>query len=273
MAEIKPLASLSSGLLARKGAAKPAMRRQGLSAFSSNDTPMPDFQDDLGWNDMGYDVDPQHEKNAEPVDAEALKNANPLMGAVPEVVRQRDDLADRLKASDTAAHAAGEMHRPDDAPLKQDSPDEPEDLISETDVDTDTQPSFRETLSSTGAPIALENSPLAVKKSAVRTPSDMPAHLPVHDESDHAADSEASLPAIKAVPRPRSTKAKAPATSPGKRAAFTLRVDPERHLKLRLACALGNVSAQQFVTDALDAYLKTVPELDDLANKVPAHRN
>jgi hypothetical protein len=43
----KPIASLSSGLLARKGQARPAMRRHtGLAALSGAD-------DDLGWNDMG----------------------------------------------------------------------------------------------------------------------------------------------------------------------------------------------------------------------------
>src|SRR5690606_6358182 len=57
MGEPKPLASLSAGLLARKGAARPAMRRQPLGSG-----PAPLVQpgyDDLGWNDMGYDVDPQ----------------------------------------------------------------------------------------------------------------------------------------------------------------------------------------------------------------------
>ena len=46
MAETKPFASLSSGLLARKGAAKPAMRPQGFASFGSS-------LEDLGWNDMG----------------------------------------------------------------------------------------------------------------------------------------------------------------------------------------------------------------------------
>ena len=54
----------------------------------------------------------------------------------------------------------------------------------------------------------------------------------------------------------------------GKRAAFTLRLDPERHLKLRLACTLTNRSAQQIVTDALDAKLGEMPELDALAAQV-----
>lgn len=39
------------------------------------------------------------------------------------------------------------------------------------------------------------------------------------------------------------------------RAAFTLRLDPERHLRLRLACAYSRTSAQAVVTAALDAYL------------------
>ena len=56
MAEPKPLASLTSGLLARKGAAQPAMRRpmMGFGRTVGNAVP----QDDLGWNDMGFDVEP-----------------------------------------------------------------------------------------------------------------------------------------------------------------------------------------------------------------------
>ena len=47
MSEPKPFASLSSGLLARKGAAKPAMRPQGFGQMGMG-------VEDLGWNDMGY---------------------------------------------------------------------------------------------------------------------------------------------------------------------------------------------------------------------------
>lgn len=49
----KPFASLSSGLLARKGQARPAMRRQSTLAEAG---------DALGWNDMGEPLplpDPQ----------------------------------------------------------------------------------------------------------------------------------------------------------------------------------------------------------------------
>jgi len=54
------------------------------------------------------------------------------------------------------------------------------------------------------------------------------------------------------------------------KAAFTLRLDPDRHLRLRLACAVDHRSAQQIVTQALDEYLSAIPELDVLADKVPA---
>lgn len=54
----------------------------------------------------------------------------------------------------------------------------------------------------------------------------------------------------------------------GRRAAFTLRVDAERHLKLRLACTLSNRSAQQLVTEALDRLLDEYPDVASLAAQV-----
>jgi hypothetical protein len=58
------------------------------------------------------------------------------------------------------------------------------------------------------------------------------------------------------------------ALAAGRRAAFTLRVDEARHLKLRLACTVMGRSAQQLVTQALDRLLEDLPELDDLAKRV-----
>ena len=54
---------------------------------------------------------------------------------------------------------------------------------------------------------------------------------------------------------PRPVKAKA---------AFTLRLDADRHLLLRLASALANRSSQHLVTEALDAFLDRQPGLDAL---------
>src|SRR6476620_6109111 len=50
-----PYASLSSGLLARKGGAKPAMRPQGFNNFGNNSLGggFGGSLEDLGWNDMG----------------------------------------------------------------------------------------------------------------------------------------------------------------------------------------------------------------------------
>lgn len=56
----------------------------------------------------------------------------------------------------------------------------------------------------------------------------------------------------------------------GAKAAFTLRLDAERHLRLRLACAVNNRSAQQIVTQALDAFLNSQPQVEALAQQVPA---
>ena len=62
-----------------------------------------------------------------------------------------------------------------------------------------------------------------------------------------------------------------PRAAPGAKgkAAFTLRLDPSRHLKLRLACAVNGRSAQQLVTDALDQLLSEMPELDSMAERAP----
>jgi hypothetical protein len=48
-------------------------------------------------------------------------------------------------------------------------------------------------------------------------------------------------------------------TAAKSRKAFTLRLDAERHARLRLAVAGQGRSAQQLVTEALDAFLATVP--------------
>ena len=58
-------------------------------------------------------------------------------------------------------------------------------------------------------------------------------------------------------------------TQHGGKAAFTLRVDADRHLRLRLASAITNRSAQDLVTEALDALLGAVPEVEALVAQLP----
>jgi len=62
------------------------------------------------------------------------------------------------------------------------------------------------------------------------------------------------------------------ALAQGGRSAFTLRLDAERHLRLRLACTLDDRSAQALVTDALDRLLADMPEIDGLAKQVSKRR-
>ncbi|ATW05619.1 hypothetical protein [Sphingorhabdus sp. YGSMI21] len=213
MSDPKPLASLSSSLLARKGGAKPAMRRQGYTNFPDHGSDLDGaIHEDLGWDDMGYDVDPDHD--AHPVE----HIHNPLAGAIPNpgaaVRQQQEEIAAKLGVK----------------PSTEDS--------TKTDA---------ENAGDTPVPLSISRDvqTLAKKPSVLES-----ARLP-------KAEPRKPRPATKS----RTRKAKT---------AFTLRLDPERHLKLRLATAVKNISAQQLVTRAVDEYLKTIPELDDLAERVPS---
>lgn len=66
----------------------------------------------------------------------------------------------------------------------------------------------------------------------------------------------------------RTTDAQPKKAKGNRRAAFTLRLDSERHLKLRLACTIRNRSAQQLVTEALDQLLGNMSDLETLAAQV-----
>lgn len=167
MAEPKPLASLTSGLLARKGAAQPAMRRP-VMGFGQQATAAL-LQDDLGWNDMGFDVTEPEPVPAEPRAVVGLTPMTqpPVAAPVPTVMVEREELAERMEA--------------------------------------------------------------AVKTIA---------------------------PAKRAATK-------------GRKAAFTLRLDADRHLKLRLASAVVGRSAQQMMTEALDNFLAALPEIDKLAQQLP----
>src|SRR4029453_2563265 len=101
--EPKPFASLSSGLLARKGAARPAMRPQGFGGQSGAGL------EDLGWNDMGFEApkpaeterDTDHDAFGEELAPHPLRN--PLAALTPvgsPVHEQQSEIVDRLKAAD-----------------------------------------------------------------------------------------------------------------------------------------------------------------------------
>lgn len=68
--------------------------------------------------------------------------------------------------------------------------------------------------------------------------------------------------------RAEAAKPKTKAAKAGRRAAFTLRLDADRHLKLRLAATMQGKSAQCVVTEALDALLEQIDDLDALAKRM-----
>ncbi len=147
----KPLAALSSGLLARKGQARPAMRPQGYASLSPTTA-----LEDLGWNDMGPAPEPE----------------------LPPVLIERAALKEEVEQV---------------------------------------------------AEIAVAPDPVAVAA---------------------------------ALSEPRATGRS--------KAAFTLRLDARRHLRLRLASAVTHRSSQALLIQALDTLLDTLPEVEALARQCPA---
>jgi hypothetical protein len=227
MAETKPFASLSSGLLARKGAAKPAMRPQGFGSFGSS-------LEDLGWNDMGHAPGALHDINEGhdlpehvPSSIEALTPAPGGRAHVepPAVVEQQRELEARL------------------------TPPEPEpEAELETEPELETEAEFE-------APEA-----------------EAPTEPEAEPEPEPKVQALSEARVVK-LPRSRVTATRAPVAAVRAKAAFTLRLDPERHLNLRLACALSRRSAQQLVTEALDIFLDSLPELEAFSGHVPGQSN
>lgn len=84
-------------------------------------------------------------------------------------------------------------------------------------------------------------------------------------EPERAPVAAAVSPVQALAPAP----SRSPRAAPGShgKAAFTLRLDGERHLRLRLVCAVQHRSAQQIVTQALDEFLARQPDNASLAGK------
>ena len=213
--EAKPFASLSSGLLARKGAARPAMRPQGFGQVGNG-------LEDLGWNDMGFEPpkaaeaprDEDHDAFGEDVVEHPRAHPTGLTPVGSPVHEQQAEIVARV----VDAAEAGDAEIDETAEL----------FESEAEVEA------------------------------------APAPLPVKAKS---FVSKPAVVAVVPVPAPRRAPRARSAAGSKSKAAFTLRLDPNRHLKLRLACAVDGRSAQQLVTDALDQLLERMPELDGLADK------
>jgi hypothetical protein len=195
MNEPRAYASLSSGLLARKGTAKPAMRPQGFTGF-----------EDLGWNDMGH----------EPAPEEAFDAA---------------DLPEHVPSSIAALTPAPRHVKPVPAGAEAEAGAEEPEVVAQQRAIAESFPP--------------EPEPEAEPEAEAPPP--------------HAAADIVALPMRLAVP----------VAGQGRKSAFTLRLDADRHLRLRLAAAVTGRSAQQIVTGALDALLQSIPEVEALAERVP----
>ena len=209
--EAKPFASLSSGLLARKGAARPAMRPQGFGGQAGSGL------EDLGWNDMGFEPpkaaeverDEDHDAFGEDVVEHPRAHPTGLTPIGSPVHDQQAEIADRFNGVDEGSDEEEEIGEVEEAAE-----------LHQTEVEE-----------------------VCEAPEIIAAPIVVPA------------------PAPRRAPRVRA------AVGTKGKAAFTLRLDPERHLKLRLACAVDGRSAQQLVTQALDQLLERVPDLDGLAAK------
>lgn len=231
-------ASLGPSLLARKGGAKPAMRPQ-VAPLVADETAIAQLAEeqleDLGWNDMGLDHGGESELHGGADVVPISGDVSPdLDGAGPIVRRQQRRLEERVLA-DAA------MTGPEDRDPEFDEYDE-----EEAEQDYESAPLYGSSHEDEGededdsalyAPLVAE--PVAIAPASVRAP-------------------------VRARPR-------VSAVQSGRRAAFTLRLDAERHLKLRLAATMQGVSAQALVTEALDRLLAEFGELDVIANHLKRH--
>jgi hypothetical protein len=233
--ELKPFASLGATLLARKGGAKPAMRPQlatidGMGGEQAARAIAADLED-LGWNDMGQEDDRPHEAQVLPL---TPAPANPQT----EAEALADDAIARAELA--AVHTPAAKSTVVKAPVLlavDDEAEEFDDSYEADDLDADYE--------------AAEPEP------------DFEAYEPVEPEVHR--QQRALTASLRNDERPERRRA---VVVDSRRAAFTLRLDGRRHLKLRLASTIKNRSAQQLVTQALDKFLAEIPEIEALAAQV-----
>lgn len=230
MADVKPIASLGATLLARKGGAKPAMRPQVAATALGGAQAAQKIAADL--EDLGWnDMGEDDEVPGRTAEVLQLTPAphNPQAEAKTDRGSPRPGV--RSMHEELAARIAGE--------------DESDYVVTK------------------GKPKPATPAPTPAAKSAAVKPAAV-----------EAAEATAIEPiAVEPVAdkAPASDAKRAPASRPSadsRRAAFTLRLDAKRHLKLRLASTIRNRSAQQLVTEALDRFLGDIPEIELLARNI-----
>ncbi|APG62806.1 hypothetical protein LPB140_08400 [Sphingorhabdus lutea] len=195
----------------------------------------PDGLDDCGWNDMGYDVDPSPNT---PMDYDHRPSVNPLANAVPdatpEVKLQQQRIAEQLSLES------------EDAAILGDGVENQTNIAPNNSQDVNTQETnIEQSYSDNISPLLAKSQ----KQPAVK--STQPTKL-------------------KPEKREKIVREVKPRQKSKGKAAFTLRLDQASHLKLRLACAISNCSAQALVSEALNEKLAAMPEIDSLALQVAA---
>ena len=97
--------------------------------------------------------------------------------------------------------------------------------------------------------------------------SDDPGCIDMGEEAAEQDQAVTLRPAAEARNSDAPSPKRRSALAEGRRAAFTLRVEKERHLRLRLACAEQGRSAQQLLTAALDRLLNEFRQSDDFGHR------
>ena len=228
-------ASLGPTLLARKGGAKPAMRPQlpVLGEAEKVAAIAEEQLEDLGWNDMGDEGDDTASAVVVSFDPATPFDADAAAAspAHSPIVHRQQRRLEERLLADAV------MTGPEDA-----EPDDAEDADDAWDEDYGAHEAAYPSLHSD-------------------EPDDAPA-----------AETAPAAPVLAVRAKPAAKAVQPASVAPaGRRAAFTLRLDPERHLKLRLAATMRGVSAQVLVTDALDALLADFEELNTIAARLQRH--
>ncbi|MBX7458097.1 hypothetical protein K3152_07545 [Qipengyuania sp. 1NDH17] len=240
-------ASLSSTLLARKGGAKPAMRPQSAVLGPVDGVAAAANLEDLGWNDMGEDAPEQQA-------AEAVAAPKAALGGSASLSESSLIKKPALPPIDEREFVEGDEEYA--------AEDESNRVVSLNPLQSKdsgaSQNQVRESLDRIAN--QLEGKP------AIEADNE--------DDEDFEEEVAEEAPAPAVLPKAiKPAPARSKAAAKGKRAAFTLRLDPERHLMLRLACTVRGSSAQQLVTDALDGLLAEMPEIAMLAAQVQRRPN
>ncbi len=103
--------------------------------------------------------------------------------------------------------------------------------------------------------------------------SPLSAPQPVAQQIAAIARRIAARPSIELAFEPENAPEPRVRPARGRKAAFTLRLDSERHLRLRLLSAITHKSAQQLLVEVLDSMLAEHDELEDIARRTKTARS